>query len=239
MDIRTNPLRLGCVTSSNAVKVMSNGKKAGEPGKPFFTYVKQLNYERKLGRPIAKDFDSKETSWGKLLEKRVFDELGTEYTYDADVTIPHPTISGWSGSPDGFKLDEGKTVVDFKSPYSLLSFCEAVECKDIQELRDNYDYGEKYYWQLVSNAILTDSKYAELIIYCPYQSELKAIRELAETWDGELDLKWLLYASDEELPYILDYGFYKNINILRFEVPQADKDALTERVLMATSLLTQ
>ena len=99
--------------------------------------------------------------------------------------------------------------------------------------------GEQYYWQLVSNAILTGCKYAELIVYVPYLSELQDIRDLAMNWtgDNEHHYKWIAFAMDDEMPYLIEGGHYKNLNRLRFEVPDADKAHLTERVLKAGVLL--
>jgi hypothetical protein len=48
---------------------------------------------------------------------------------------------------------------------------------------------------------------------------------------------WLSMAKDDELPYLQDDGYYKNINIIRFEVPEADKLLLTKRVLEAGKYL--
>jgi hypothetical protein len=73
----------------------------------------------------------------------------------------------------------------------------------------------------------------------PYKSELDAIRELAQQQDSD-ELKnyyWIANATDEELPYINEGGHYKNLNVITFDIPQEDKDLLTERVLLATELL--
>lgn len=101
-------------------------------------------------------------------------------------------------------------------------------------IRENSADGEKYYWQLVSNAIINNCNWAELIVYCPYKSELKEIYALAE---GNPDVKWLSYVSDGELPYLIDGGYFTNLNIVRFGISQADKDALTNAVLKAGKLL--
>ena len=93
--------------------------------------------------------------------------------------------------------------------------------------------GDKYYWQLVSNAILSNSKYAELIVYCPYASEIQSIKSNAE---GQPNYYFIWAANDEDLPYINNDGYYKNLNIIRFEVPETDKQLLTEKVNKATAL---
>jgi hypothetical protein len=111
------------------------------------------------------------------------------------------------------------------------------EALTIDAVRANHKDGEKFYWQLVGNAILLNVDKAELIVGCPYESELLEIKELAETWNGEINLYWLFMADKTELPYLLDGGYYKNLNIISFDVKQEDKDLLTSRVVECVKLL--
>ncbi len=39
------------------------------------------------------------------------------------------------------------------------------------------------------------------------------------------------------MPYLIEGGHYKNLNIIRFEVSEEDKKALTERVIKAGKML--
>ncbi len=73
----------------------------------------------------------------------------------------------------------------------------------------------------------------------PYLKELQEFRECVQQMPQELMYKffWIANGNDEELPHLLENGHYKNINIIRFEVPQSDKEFLTERVLEAGKLL--
>lgn len=239
VEINKSVKRIGNFTSSEIAALMSNptakAQKEGEIfGAPAKTYIQEANFERKLKRSLTDETFSKATSWGSCVEKHAFEQLGIQYKFTAHDSILHDSLP-WAGSPDGFKFDEGKTVIDLKCPFTLKSFCQMVECKTIQELRDNYTYGEKYYWQLVSNSILTNSRFAELIIYCPYFNELQAIRTLAME---DIDrFYWITKASDDELPYLLESGGYENLNIIRFEVSEADKDLLKSRVYEASKLL--
>lgn len=229
--INTNIERIGNITSSEIVALV-NSKKT------FDTYVYECNLERKLGRSISTETNSKPTSWGKLVEKRVFDILGMEYILSSNQTDLHPQIKYWAGSKDGIKHDEGKTVFDIKSPYTLKSFCQLADCETIEQVRNNHKDGEKYYWQLVSNACINDCQWAELIVYCPYQSELATIREMAANIDGDQNkIAWINWSTDDDLPYLIKGGYYKNLHIIRFEVPQTDKDLLTTKVLEAGKLL--
>lgn len=252
-----NTLRVGNFTSSEIVALMSNGKKAGEPGKPFYTYIEECNYERRLGKAIDVESNARPLSWGKLCEKYVFEnKLDTSYRLCSTETIQHPTIDCWVGSPDGEKFDDGKTVIDEKCPMTLKSFCQlvdplykgltginainairfGVEDEDPRKSITPHKDGEKFYIQLVSNSILTNSKYAELIIYCPYKEDLEAIREMASMIDDPLEQRkyyWIAQAQDDELPWLIRGGVYKDLNKIRFEVPKEDKIKLTERVNLA------
>ena len=105
----------------------------------------------------------------------------------------------------------------------------------IAAIRDCHKDGERYYWQIVSNAIITGCDHGELIVYAPYKSELNLIRELAEMHD----IGWIKFANDDELPWIHDGGYYKNINHMRFEIPQSDKDKLTARVVECAKQLVE
>jgi hypothetical protein len=73
----------------------------------------------------------------------------------------------------------------------------------------------------------------------PYESELEEIREMAENYDGNDQWKYRFIAESHKsaLPYLPNKGYYKNLNIFEFKVPEEDKKALTERVLMAIQLL--
>jgi hypothetical protein len=91
-----------------------------------------------------------------------------------------------------------------------------------------------YYWQLISNAILSNRSRIEAIVFVPYLDELTAIRALAET---NPDLGWMKYASDEELPYLNRGGKFKNLNIFEYDVPTEDVVFLESRVKKAVKLL--
>lgn len=242
MSIHLNQGRVGSFTSSEIVALTKTGKQANGFGVAAITYIEETNYERRLGRSITDEINAKPLTWGKMVEGRVFDLLGLEYVLTSDETTQHPTIEYWAGSKDGLKNDEGKTVIDIKSPITLKSFCQLVQplydglegMDAMNAIRENHSQGEKYYWQLVSNSILEDTKFAELIVYMPYESELPEIKLMA---DGLPNAYWIAMAQDGELPFVKDGGYYKNINVIRFEVPERDKEALTANVKKAGEML--
>jgi hypothetical protein len=225
-------------------------------GDAAITFIEECNVERRLGRSITDECNARALSWGKLVERRVFDILPTDYDLRSLETLIHPTIEGWVGSPDGFHYWMYKAVCDFKCPLTLKSFCRLVDLWNMGGMdairfglveqrgahtihHKKHPDGEKFYWQLVSNAAITGCDHAELIVYAPYKSELEIIRELARNIDvaNPFKFKWISDASDDELPFLIDGGHYKNVNVMRFEVPFLDKQFLTERVLLAKELL--
>lgn len=247
-------IRNGNFTSSRIGCLMFPAKKAGNLSAPALTYIDELNMERRLGRSLNDDTDARALSWGKLCEIRVFELLGLEYALCSQETLSHPTIECWKGSPDAKK--SGGIVAEIKCPKTLKAFCLSVDEYCDYENKIHYDAltieayranlsegkkGDKHYWQTVSNGILTDSHTGELIIYCPYKSELAAIRELASNFEGEKQFryKWIADAPDDELPHLLDGGHYKNLNIISFPITPEIKIDLTSKVIFSKQFLTE
>lgn len=245
-------LRKARFTSSENWKLLTQptaaAKKEGAVfGKPALTYIKTKRYEKRLGRSISNDVTAKSLSWGNLVEGRIFSLMGTDCSLNSADTMVHPDYDSWAGSPDGFRYGEQKAVQDFKCPLTLLSFCDLVEplyaglngMEAMNYIRENHSSGEDYFQQLVSNACISKVDWAELIIYMPYESELSDIKMLAADAPAN-DLSkyyWIVMANDGELPSIPDDGFYKNINIIRFKVPEDDKAKMESAIIKATALL--
>lgn len=219
-------------------------------GQSFYTYVEERNEERRMQRPLDTEVNTRPLSWGKIAEKKGFQNLTTEYQLTSDVTIVHPDFDCYAGSPDAFKYDEGKTVGELKSPMTLTSFSTLVKpiyklgltgIMAMEWLRQNHPDGEKYFWQIVSNAILSDSEHGELIIFVPYKSELQDIKDMASpsmlSMEEMKHYYWIYSANDDELPWLPDGGYYRNINTIRFRVSESDKKFLLERVKMGQKLL--
>lgn len=238
-----NPIRNGKFTSSGIVALTTSPTaKALKEGEIFsvggLTYINEKRFERKLGRSLDSGDTGRACWWGKVCEQQAFNVLGTEYSISSTDTEIHPNYENWVGSKDGEKHVIEKTIFDIKCPYTLKSFCEFAECKTIAEVRKNHKDGEKYYWQLVSNACITGATHAELIIYMPYFDELEDIKDLAYNWQIDQNkVAWIGFATEGDLPYILRDGYYKNLHIINFEVPQTDKDFLENIVVEAEKLL--
>lgn len=236
------PLRVGNFTSSEVAALMKEGRKAGTFGAPALTYIEEKNMERRLLRSIGTEVGSRSTTWGNLVELAAFSRLSTEYKLRSDETIQHQSIEFWTGTPDLEKFSDDPTLPEIKCPHTLKSFCQLVDpiyngktgIEAMNAIRENHKSGEDYYWQIVSNAIITGCTFGELIVYAPYQKDLEKIRQFAERSDK---FKWVGYAQDEDLPYLIEGAKYKDLNIITFEIPQDDKDRLTQRVLEAGKML--
>lgn len=247
-----NILRHGNFTSSGISALLTTGKQTQGFGVGAITYISEKRMERMLGRALDKEENARSLTWGKTLESYVFSLLGLDYTLTSDETKAHPEIEYWAGSVDGMREGEQRAAIDIKCPVTLKSFCQLVMplycgmsgIDAMNAIRFGFDIdgvsyekhkdGEKYYWQLVSNACINGVDFAELIIYCPYQSELPAIRSHCET---NPKAYWIWASEDEELPYLPNDGKFQNVNVIRFEIPQEDKDLLKSKVIKAGELL--
>lgn len=218
-----NPIRNGKITSSQAYRVM------GTP-KVKQTYLEELEFSKRMKCSLTQETNARPTTWGKFVEKRVFDLLPIEYKLTSKDTIQHPEIEHWCGSPDGVSKD---AVFDIKCPYTRKSFAQLykmIELNDVEYFKKNFD---DYYWQLVSNAVLTNKDKGQLIIYLPYQKELDEIREMCQkNTDIELETKifWIANSIDEDLPHQPNDSGYENLKIFTFDIPQSDKELLNETI---------
>lgn len=227
-------------------------------GEAALTYIQECNWERRIEGSLDNESNAKPLAWGKLCElyvqsKNEYVDL-MEWEQRPDEPIAHPEFDYWTGTPDMTNTD---TVGDIKAPFTPKSFCTLVQpiidgmegVEAMKALRFGYKDkkgfehkkhpdGEKFFWQIVSNACITGKPYGELKIFCPFQSQLNEIRALAQQQDGAGGRFYgIAMSPDEELPHLPDGGFYKNWYSIRFPVPQSDKDALTARVKLAGALL--
>lgn len=255
--VSENMTRVGRFTSSEIYRLMSNGKrpmtdeelkarpKEGKgskaktvpdgPGKAFHNYIEEKRWEARLGRPLNEDASARPLIWGQFIEHRAFRQLGFNYTLTSDETLIHNQIDEWCGTPDGFCED---AVIEIKAPFTLKSFITMYKCHTIKELIKNHKQGLQYYFQCVSNAILMEKDWAELVIYLPYLSEISEIQNETDYFDGDQNkVQWIKYADPLDLPYVKDGSDIKNLHTIRFQVPEQDKLRLTARVELAARLL--
>ena len=225
--------RVGSFSNSEIWRLIPG--KRGEMLKTGYSYIEEKRFERKLGRALSSEQNSKSTGWGTFVEKRAFDLLPLHYKLRSIDRLVHPDIPYWTAAIDIIGED---FAGDVKCPYTLLSFCQQVEAME-KGIETYKELKPEYYWQCVAHSILAAKKFAEIIIYVPYQTELDEIREMANNVDGAQQNKvaFINWAEDDQLPYLIEGGYYKNLNILRWEVSQEDKKLLTSRVIEAGKLL--
>lgn len=226
-----NSSRIGRFTSSEIHNLMKNGR-GDKRSVATDTYIEDKRIEKRLGRLLNADVSTRPMIWGHVCEQMVYKKLNElEYVYCSDETILHPSINCWAGTPDFVTIN---SVVDAKCPYTLKAFAQLADIAIAKDLEKFKTSKPEYYWQLVSNSILANKSHAELIVYCPLKSELPKIKELVDGFDGDQNkYAWIFFAEDDDLPYLIDGGYYENKYHFVFEVPQEDKDVLTERVIAA------
>lgn len=236
-------MRNGTFSSSSIWKLATSGTSKGSIGADFYKYVNQVQNEIDLQRSINKEANGRSNTWGTFMEKYINDKNildMSEYVLVSEERLKHPILTNWTGMPDvrGVKI---KSVGDAKCPYSLEVFCAKIKAlnKGVDEYKKQF---KEDYWQLISNSILMNEngievEYIQPIIFCPYQSQLDSIRTYQLT-DKKFDnMNWLQYAKDSELPYLVETGKYKNLNIFTFPINKEDVEFLTERVVKAINML--
>lgn len=208
--------RFGNFSSSEIWKLTTLAKNGVDFGKPALTYIQEKKFERLLGRSLNQESRSKYTEWGNICEKFVFDLLPLDYQLISKVRYAHQTVPYWNGMPDCIAVDK---VCDIKCPFTLLSFVNQIESHKVGTFKKDYP---EYYWQLVSNAILTDKKIIESIVFVPYFEQIQEIKKIG-----------FEYYNDDQLPYLVNDINYKNINIFTYDLDINDVDLLTNLVKKA------
>lgn len=245
-------------SSSNIYKLTSKGRGSvslENVGASFYTYIKEKQRESKLKRGINSKAFTRAIIWGIVCELYVFKyKLDTSFSNMNNVgRLSHAEIENWNGVPDTFRKKH-LVVGDIKCPSSLIKFCDLIENSNegLDCFKSNHN---DYYWQLVSNAILTGVYKGELLFYVPYLSELEKIKNFVELEINENDLpidlqysqiKWIVDEIQTYLdigkkpisiPYLPNNCDYKDFNTFTFDIPSEDKEFLTKRVEMAVELL--
>jgi len=228
-------------TSSEIWKLAVDGRKKGEPSANFYTYVDEKRYEKIAGRSLQNEARANSLDWGNLCEQIAHNQLGLEYELISKTRYKHPTLP-WSGMPDG--IVNGKKITDMKCPFTLKSFLSIYDSifvtgKIVPEVTTVADLlkqaKREYYWQLISNAILTEINTCELILFMPKRSMLEEIKKASE----ESGKYYFHLKDDYELPWTSDDKPIDSIIKIEFEVPEADNNHLIERVVLASNLLNK
>lgn len=235
--------RVAHFTSSKVPVLTLNGRGKYGFGGGAITYIEQRAMELDLGRGIDLPLNKWEVNWGKVWEPYVYWQLGAEYKMCIDQSKEHPDYHFWSGAKD-FKIPNG--VSELKC-YQMEKFYKYTKCllkKDIQLLKENF---KEEYWQIVSNACIDNVKFGEAISFMPTEEMLLEMKDLIENSDyvekqlkdDPFKYKFIVDRPLWDLPFIPEHSKFPSMTKFRFEVPQEDKDFLTERVIKANELLTE
>lgn len=229
-------IRIGKFTSSQIYNLMTLATDKKSFGKPALTYIKAKKRELRLGIEINLDSTSHSTSWGRALEGYVYDaHIETEYALESQSTDVHES-NLFCGTKD---LIKENCVGDIKCPSTRSSFCDLVDIIDLGDIENFKKESPDYYWQLVSNSILTKVEYAELIVFMPYENELEGVKDYFEMIEDlvlQKDIQWVSFSDTSRMPHLPNDSGYKNINRFKFLVPQEDKDLLLEKIKLASEL---
>jgi len=243
-----NTKRFGRFTSSKIVALTKSGKFEHGFGAPAMTYIKEKQIELKMGSTLdGGNGYSKPIAWGNFMEVIACHKLNSigkdEYIFKTDATIKHPNEylgDYWSGSSDFLGNTNGKlTFISELKCYQKKKFALYSECinmNDVDLLKKQFP---QEYWQIVSNCILHNVDVGEAVVYMPYESDYDMIVEMANNYEASDLWKYRFITEDPMylLPFIKNGGYYKDLNIFRFEIPKEDKEFLTERVENAILLL--
>lgn len=237
-------------TSSKVHNLTSTNRGGTGPGQPFFTLCEEVYFRHLLDRDLEVEAYSRPMAWGEYVERYVFELLGWEYSLESKVQFTHPEkdlAQWWSGRPDVLRHQPVKAVGDVKCPqpknYAFMVdlFLKPWTTGEKLEFMKKDKDLKKYYWQLVSNAILTDCEFAQLIVFLPTEMQLEEIRHQANSIDEESlpagrtiwDYKFIADNPKHKLPHIANSSLLKPLYSFEFEVPEEDKILLTERVQLA------
>lgn len=251
-----NSKRNGNFTSSEIYKLIKKSRDGKEFGELAKTYIFEKYLERFSGMSLNTETDSKPTNWGKAIERFVFDKIGSIfYELKSDETEIHPDFNYWVGTPDLLITDDKLNLIavgDIKCPFTKKSFIQLVlpyllglrgiEC--FKAIAYGFSIngasypphpdGEKYYIQLVSNAIIKGVNEIELVVYLPKYEDLDMIKNYL---DGNDSVRWIQNADYNEIPHIPFDSDLSDLYTIRAEVDKELRKELIECVLKAGNLL--
>lgn len=241
-SIVKNEQRIGRFTSSQISKLVKPGRSKSDVfSQAGLTYIKQKAQERKRKRSMSMDASSPATAWGDLMESRVYDLVGIEYTIQSRQTTVHPKYPFWSGSRDLIVPNVKIAEIKGYYPEKFCSYADVLLAKDLVTFKK--DFADEY-WQIVSNCILNNVPKGEAILYQPYESEAMEIAQLAENhpdvenmWQFKSIHDKIMAGELHRLPFQPDDSSYPNLITFEFVVPEQDKQLLTSRILFAEELL--
>lgn len=242
----TNQNRIGRPTSSQMGLLAVKGSGRYHFGEGAITYAGQKKAELRYGRSVDTGAIAQAMTWGKVMEKFVFadeEKIGFEWSLESLGTLIHPIYKNWAGSPDLIaEIKVGEIKCFYLERHNRLY--DILVNNDIERLKKEFP---DIYWQVVSNACVTEKDIAEVIAYCPTLSELLHYREIIENTnfvekymeDDAWPYRFLYENKIERLPWIPDDKKKFSLAKMEFEVKQSDQDFLADRVYFFNKLIRE
>lgn len=162
--------RLGKFTSSGIAALMSDpkskaAKDAGELSESAMSYVLEKIGEIVSGQP-ASSFVNTATAWGDEHEpaaRKWYAKLIAPIEEAGFIT--YPFLPYYGGSPDGLVAIDGVPGgVEIKCPYVSANHLQHCLITDVAYFKQ---YFKEYYWQCVSNMVVTGSEFWDFVSFDP------------------------------------------------------------------------
>jgi hypothetical protein len=159
--------RLGKVTSSSVwqltVEPKEKAKKeAGELSSTAKEYVMQKVAERLTG--VTRSFQNDATVHGLEQEANAIALYEMTYGYIVEETGFIEHIAGWyGGTPDGY-IKQENGIVQVKCPYDYKNHLSFMLIDSVETFKAKH---REYYWQCLSDMIVTNTNWCDFVSYCP------------------------------------------------------------------------
>lgn len=119
-------------------------------------------------------FETKATLHGKTYEplaKEVYAKMKNVIVEEAEF-VEHHDFKYWGGSSDGKVYDNGTGddfgIVEVKCPFVSGNHLKHMRITSVKYFKDNFP---KYYWQCMSNMIISNVQYCDFISFDPRMSK--------------------------------------------------------------------
>lgn len=159
--------RLGKVTSSSIWQLTvepkeKTKKEAGELSSTAKEYVMQKVAERLTG--VTRNFQNDATAHGLEQEAHAISLYEMTYGYQVKETGFIERITGWyGGTPDGY-IESENGIIQVKCPYDYKNHLSFMLIDSVETFKAKH---REYYWQCISDMLVTDTRWCDFVSYCP------------------------------------------------------------------------
>lgn len=193
------------------------------------TYVDEVSKRRRLQKEFVSQ-GSTATRWGNFMEDHAFGRFYEETKLqiipcsNRETDFRISPVKDHGGTPDFVSFD-GELVGSIKCPFTESAFIDLWDLCKSEDVERFKKEKKEYYWQLVSDLLVTGAKKCVLVVYMPYGDELVSLLTDSE-------LYWLTDA-----PHINRDTEFSDIIYWFFEPPAEDVQFLKDRLELASNIL--